>query len=286
MADPKDISIRTITDADLETADRLVREAFHSQASRLDDLILYRKIQPDGWFLATRQGQPAGMVGAANYGAFAHVGLMVVRPELQHQGIGRAIMQFLLAHLEQHHVPMVTLDASKMGRPLYEQLGFVPYDETRVLQRSMEIPARPQPIQLPKISAGDLEELAEWDAPFFGTGRRKVFQSLLELYPGRGFLLREAGGQIVGYVYAQKNRIGPWVATHPQAAERLLQAVLALPYEGPVSIAVPEANPGAQELLERNGFQMVRGNTHMGRGTGKPPGQRESIYAQTSLAVG
>jgi hypothetical protein len=36
----------------------------------------------------------------------------------------------------------------------------------------------------------------------------------------------------------------------------------------------------------RFGFKQVRTNTHMGRGLGEPPGQRQKIYAQTSLSLG
>jgi len=98
--------------------------------------------------------------------------------------------------------------------------------------------------------------------------------------------LRDEAGQISGYFFAQKGRLGPWVATHPLDAERLLVKALALPYEGPISVAAPTTNPFAQALLNRHGFQPLRANCHMGRGPVGLPGQRQTIYAQTSLAVG
>ena len=65
-----------------------------------------------------------------------------------------------------------------------------------------------------------------------------------------------------------------------------VQAALALPYEGTVSVMVPSVNGEAMELLQHYGFEQVRTNRHMGKGIDSPPGQRQKIYAQTSLAVG
>jgi predicted N-acetyltransferase YhbS len=281
-----DISIRTLTDNDLETADTILSAAFQDKVSRVDALQLYRKIQPDGWFLVFRQEQPVGTVGAANYGPFAHVGLMAVHPDFQRQGFGLEIMQFLLAHLNQQHVPLVTLDASKIGRPLYEKLGFIPYDETLMFQRNMVFSTPDRPSNIHAISDRDLDELVQWDTPLFGANRRKVFLALLTSFPERAFMTRDEAGQLSGVLFAQKNRIGPWATEQPENAEQLLQVALALSYEGSVSVAVPAVNLAAMELLQRYGFKLLRANCHMGRGAGGPPGQRWKIYAQTSLAVG
>ena len=75
------ISIRPLADPDLEAADTIIKLAFRTSISRINDLQLYRRIQPDGWFVATQQEHPVGMVGATNYGAVAHVGLMAVHPD-------------------------------------------------------------------------------------------------------------------------------------------------------------------------------------------------------------
>jgi GNAT superfamily N-acetyltransferase len=280
-----DISIRDLTDADLETADAILMAAFQSKVSRLGDLHFYRKLQPDGWHLAFRQGQPVGMVGAIRYEAFAHVGLMAVHPDSQRQGVGQAIMQFLLEKLDRQ-VPLVTLDASRAGQPLYEKLGFLPYDETLMFEQAGEFTIPDMPSNVRSISGQDLDELAAWDAPYFGTERRKIFQALLDLHPGRAFMLRDENAQITGYLFAQKSRIGPWVMHQPQGAGALLQAALTLPFEGSAALAVPAINQAAVELLQQHGFKPVRANRHMGRAASRAPGQRGCIYAQTSLAAG
>ena len=280
------LSIRPLLDTDLAAADAILKLAFRNPVSRLHDLHLYRRIQPDGWFVASQADQLVGMVGAANYGVFAHVGLMAVHPGMQRQGIGWSLMQFLLAGLEQQGVPLVTLDASAAGRPLYEKLGFVAYDETCVFRRQSDfvVPERSTPVQ--NITARDLDDLVEWDTGLFGADRRRVFQALLESLPGRAFMLRDADGQITGYLFSQRNRIGPWVMQKSHNAHVLLQAALSLPYEETLSLNVPSSNREALELLQHFGFEQIRTNLHMGRGAGAPPGQRRNIYSQTSLAVG
>ncbi|HVM70800.1 MAG TPA: GNAT family N-acetyltransferase [Anaerolineales bacterium] len=279
------ITIRTLSDADLEEADEILKAAFQSPASRLEDLRFYRQLEPEGWFVACQGDELIGMVGEVCYGAFAHVGLMAVHPRAQRQGAGMALMQFLLDRLDRQ-VPVITLDASAMGRPLYEKLGFVGFEETYIYQFPRPASRAPDTSRVQSITEGELDELAAWDAGMFGANRRKVFEALLRLIPERAFLHRDAHGRLDGYLFAQKNRIGPWVALESGSAGELLQAALALPDEGGPSAAVPAENRAAMELLEWYGFEKVRSNLHMGRHIQSIPGRRDKIYAQTSLAAG
>ena len=280
------IIIRSLQTADLCGADAILSMAFQSTASRLMDLQLYLQLQPDGWFVAEKANRLAGMVGAVSYGEMAHVGFMAVHPDLQHQGLGRALMTCLLAELDQKAVKWITLDASQIGQMLYEKLGFACLNDTLTFERSWEGIPIPMPADVEVISTRDLDEIAHWDAPIFGANRRKVFQTLLQAYPGRAFLQRENDGQLGGFVFVQQNRIGPWVARDLQASENLLKAALAVSAEEPVITAVPEENLAAVDLLQRSGFRLDHRNQHMIRGQGLPPRQRELIFAQTSLAVG
>ncbi len=279
-----DICIRNLEESDLPSADEVLTSAFGGTVSRVDDLRLYREIQPDGWFVAENEGRLVGMVGAASYGALAHVGLMAVRPDCQRQGIGKALMEHLLAWLDRQPVPLVTLDASKMGLPLYEQLGFVPYDETYTYQRSAGFALPPS--RVAQITPEDVDEIARVDQAIFGADRRKVFQVLLQHFPGRAVVLRDDHGHLEGYLCAQKFRIGPWAMLNPDMAEGLLKAALSLSFEGIISLTVPSSNHPAVDLLHQYGFERVRTNRRMGRGSHNDPCQRQRIFSQTSLAVG
>ena len=286
MRQTMSLSIRLLQEADLENADAIVQAAFKSSESRLIDLYMYRKIQPDGWYLASQNGTPVGMVGTTDYAAFAYVGMMAVHPQAQRRGVGLALMRHLLAWLDKQCMPFILLDASPAGQPLYEKLGFVAYNPVVVFQRRSGLTCYDRPPHVQVVSVRDLDELVKYDADVFGADRGKVLHVLLTKFPERAFMLRGKGGQITGYVIAQQSRIGPWVMLQSCDAEELLRAALVLPYEETISVTVPAVNREAIELLQRYGFERVRTNRHMGRGVSGPPGQRQKIYAQTSLAVG
>ncbi len=48
------------------------------------------------------------------------------QPAYRRQGIGRQLMERLVAHARERHITRLVLWASQMGAPLYEQVGFVP----------------------------------------------------------------------------------------------------------------------------------------------------------------
>jgi hypothetical protein len=138
-----------------------------------------------------------------------------------------------------------------------------------------------------RLQSEELEALGAFDAPIFGANRAKVFRSLLTAFPGRAFVCEDEAGRISGYIFAQARRLGPWAAWRPQDAEALLQAALTLPFDGALSLVVPESNTPATTLLERAGLQLVNAShRHMRRGGERHPGRREAIYAQTSFAIG
>jgi GNAT superfamily N-acetyltransferase len=280
------ITIRRLTDADDEQANDLLNLAFQSSTNRLNDLRLYRHLQSGGWFTACLDGRLVGTVGAVCYGTVAHVGFMTVHPDMQGQGIGRRLMEYLLAWLDSQKIPLVTLDASKKGFPLYQKLGFLDIDETATFERQIEpnksfLPAGIQPVTL-----SDLDDLVEMDKPIFGADRRKVFQTLLELFPARGFLQHGVDGRINGFIFSVMNRIGPWVMTEPAGAEALLHAAMTLEYENPVVVCTPSVNQGAVDLLIANGFERLRAGRHMAKGDGEIPGERTKVFAQTSMGAG
>src|SRR5690348_4685599 len=81
--------------------------------------------QPDGCFLAELDGAPVGTVTTCRLGAVAWVAMMLVEAGQRRRGIGRALMVHALDDLDARGVRTVRLDATPLGRPLYETLGFV-----------------------------------------------------------------------------------------------------------------------------------------------------------------
>src|SRR5215211_5648918 len=123
------ISIHTLTAADLDRADAIQQSAYGG-GSRRDRLQLYLSLQPDGWLMATLDGAPAGIAGGTNYGTVGHIGLVAVDPAKQRRGVAQALMEQLLSWFAAQRCPIIQLDASEAGAPLYRRLGFVEDEKT------------------------------------------------------------------------------------------------------------------------------------------------------------
>lgn len=280
------ISIRSLNETDLETADSILQSAFQRSESWHNDLRLFCELQPEGIFLAFQNDMPAGMLAAIIYSNFAYAGLMGVRREFQNQGIGSSLMRQLLAWLDQQGVQQVMLDASPIGQPLYEKLDFTACDEVYVMRRHTSPPIFKPPSEVQLISRDNLDLITSIDRQVFGTDRRRLLHALLKIYPERAFLLLDEYSRLSGYLFCQEKRIGPWVMEDPAKTELLLKAALSQPFLGPVSAVVPGENTDAIALLQHYGFEIVRVNRHMMRGLAESPGEREKIYAQASLSLG
>jgi ribosomal protein S18 acetylase RimI-like enzyme len=277
--------IRPLADADLESAAHVLSSAFQRSSHWVNELRLYRGVQPDGYFGAYQEGMLVGMVGSTVYSTFAYIGMMGVHQQFQRCGVGLALMQHLLKWLDGKYISQVQLDASEVGQPMYEKLGFVAQERVFVLQRQAGLPTPELPRRVQLIQRSDLAALAKMDTKFFGADRSRVFSALLQAYPNRAFLSRDARGRMTGYMFVQETRVGPWVMPESGDEEALLQAALSLDFDGTISAVVPETNQRALDLLLGHGFEISRTNRHMVRGSATT-GQRDKVYAQTSLSLG
>jgi GNAT superfamily N-acetyltransferase len=279
------ITIRTITEADIDAADA-IQAAAYGTGGRAALMRLYLKLQPDGWIIASADGVPAGFAGIVSYGLVAYVGLVSVLPAMQRRGIGQAMMVHLLEWARAHGGPAIVLDASAAGAPIYERLGFVDDEKTLVFVRD-DCSALPDlSDRVVPFERDDIAAVAAFDAPIFGAARTAVFRHLLADLPGRAFVAREPGGQVAGYLFAQPKTIGPWAARTAADAERLLGAALRLGFEEGPRVLVPGSNVGAPRLLMRYGFSPQRTLRHMRLGGDGPFGQRAALYGLASFAIG
>jgi ribosomal protein S18 acetylase RimI-like enzyme len=280
------ISIRHLTEGDLEAADAILSSAFQRSESWVNDLRLFQKLEPDGILLAYQHGIPAGMVASVNYSNYAYVGLMGVHQEFQRQGIGLALMEHLLSWLEQLGIHQVVLDASPLGQPLYERLGFVPFNDVYVLRRQAGPSTFQRPADIQQLSLQNLDLISAADKQAFGADRSRLLQALVQTHSHRACLLANNHNGVDGYLVVQEKRIGPWVMQNPDNAELLLRAALSLSFRDSISVVVPSENRDAVALLQRYGFETVRVNRHMVRGSVSQFGDRSKIFAQASLSLG
>jgi len=279
------IDLRALTAADLDTADAILMAAYGG-ASRKQRLQSYLLLRPDGWILAHWDGMPAGVSGATHYGPTAYIGLVAVHPAYQRRGIAMAMMQHLLRWGAERGRPVLQLDASPAGAPLYERLGFVD-DEKTVAFIQEDCARRPRLSErVSRLQASDISALAAFDTPIFGANRAAVFEILLSEAPERAFVARDDAGQICGYLFAQPATLGPWAARTAGDAEALLGAALQLTYQAGPYVLAPSSNANAGSLLLQYGFSPNRSLRHMRLGGEGPVGQHTLLYGLTSFAIG
>lgn len=284
-----ELEIRVLTEADLDAADLIMRDAFQRTQSSRSELAMYLNLQPDGRFIALVDGAPVGMVGAVDYGPFAYIGSMAVLQTWQRYGFGYRLMEHLLKWLEARGCPMARLDASPAGQHLYPRLGFVTDEQTLVFKLEGAASATRAPECVSTARLQDLAAITDFDAPIFGARRAAVFERYFDRLRDRVFIMRDEIGQMTGYLFAQLGSIGPSAARRPQDAEALLAAALSLSYETPPVVRVPSSNLAAAQMLKSNGFQLTGASTphlHMRRGGERMPGDHTMLYGLASFAIG
>lgn len=271
---------------DLGKAKKILDAGYGEAPGRDNELKRLLRIQREGWFFACHEEEPVGMGGAILYDQFAYIGMMAVLPAFQRQGYGRAIFEHVLDDLRKKGCLTYLLDATPAGAALYRQYHFIELDSASQYS-SHELPKIAH--LSPKIDLlGDdhMSELVAFDQRYFGANRERLLRVFAADYPNRCFVKRDAQGKICGYLIAQSQRIGPWVACTVDDAGDLLEAAMSLSFEGDVNIITPALNPHAENLFQPYGFQLLRSLPHMGGGRLPSPCRREFIYGQTSFALG
>ena len=63
----------------------------------------------------------------------AYIMNIYTRPEYRRQGIARRMLDILIKDAKASCISFITLEATPMGRPLYEKAGFVPLNDEMIL---------------------------------------------------------------------------------------------------------------------------------------------------------
>jgi GNAT superfamily N-acetyltransferase len=280
------LSIRPIKKEDLPRAKEILDAGYGEAPGREYELQRLLRIQSEGWFFACRGKETVGMGGAIRYDSFAYIGMMAVLPAFQRQGYGRALFEHILDWLREQGCLTCLLDATPAGANLYRQYHFVELDQAR--QYVCKQPPggfRPSP-RVDLVNERDVADVLAFDRKLFGADRERLLRVYLADFGERFLVKRDPLGSVCGFLLAQPQRPGPWVARSVEDAADLLEAAFSLPFEGDINVIAPAANPFAAALFERYGFHFLRALPHMGWGRLPSPCQRQFIYGQTSFALG
>jgi GNAT superfamily N-acetyltransferase len=261
---PPVIPIRTMTADDLPEGLRLSRQAGWNQTeadwSRLFDL------QPDGCFVADREGVPVGTVATCLFGPVAWVAMVLVEESARGRGIGRALVAHALAFLDGKGIRTVRLDATPLGLPLYEKLGFVA--EYRLDRYQGQLPGPERPADGRPITPELRDGLIALDRAVTGTDRGKLLRRLVDERPETvRVVLRD--DRVDGFLMARPGsrawQIGPCIAG-PEAGTLLLDGAWHSFAGRAVLIDVPTDHDQAQAMARAGGLSIQRHLMRMRRG--------------------
>jgi ribosomal protein S18 acetylase RimI-like enzyme len=284
------LTIAPVAEADMEPLVPVLRAAYKADRDYLYFLRQYFALQPECALVAKLDGRVVGFGAATIYGPFSYIGLMATDPGVQRQGVAGRVLAELMSLVEASGCPTLLLDASAAGRRLYENSGFIASDSTVVLRR--ETHGNPEPIpgrrqQPTSHQRTDMPSLAAFDAPLFGADRSRLLAYLDGVIPERFVVSTDADGRVDGYLIAQKQTIGPWVALDRDVAEDLVSRALEVyAFDSGPEIFTSGSNTVALEILAKLGFREQRRLSHMYKGRAIQRARTTAIYGQTSLGLG
>ncbi|MCS6849534.1 MAG: GNAT family N-acetyltransferase [Gemmataceae bacterium] len=260
-------SIRRMTEADVPRGMELTAQAGWNQTSL--DWLRCLALEPDGCFVWEEHGLVVGTVTACRFGPVAWIGLVLVDAAYRRRGIATALMEHALTYLVDGRVETVRLDATPLGRPVYEKLGFVAEYELTRYEGVWPKGADPA---LSPVEAADRAfwpELAAWDRAATATDRLPLLDRLFTEQPTAVRLLR-GQGTVEGFSAGRPGRlawqVGPCVARDEAAGILLLRDALSRQAGQSVFLDVPTANEAARRFLEEHGWRPQRMLLRMRRG--------------------
>jgi len=258
------IHVRTMLLADESLGLRLKTQAGWNQTSA--DWCRVREMEPEGCFVAELDGQGVGTTVTTRLGDVAWIAMVLVEESLRGRGIGTRLMEHALAHLDAQELPTIRLDATPLGQPLYEKLGFQAEYE---LVRMQGVSGGGATCHTRSLTAPQLEGAIRLDTQVTGTDRSRLLRRLFGERPEAvAGLFRD--GQLSAYHALRHGslatQIGPAIATDAESGLILLNEALLRCPAGPVFIDIPVDNQPACHWAEVHGFTMQRRLMRMWRG--------------------
>ncbi|MDP3073668.1 MAG: GNAT family N-acetyltransferase [Opitutaceae bacterium] len=264
-----------MTSSDLPFADQ-VRECAGWNQTR-EDWRLFLEWEPAGCFVAEVDGVPAGTATTVCYGTdLAWIGMVLVHPAQRRHGAGRALLGHCIASLGERRIRSIKLDATPLGKTLYDQLGFL--DEwtlTRWATKAAEGPPRSVEPMIRPLRDTDWPRIFALDDAAFGVPRHRVLRGLAQ-QRRRAYVHLDAAGEVDGFGLLRAGSrawcAGPVLAADASVGVALLGALLAeVPGEA-VVCTVPNQNSEVVEFVERAGFTRQRPLIRMFLGRNSTPG--------------
>lgn len=228
----------------------------------------------------------------------ATLGLVVVRPDCQGRGIGRQLLQAILAATGARPVGLV---ATAAGLRLYADCGFVPTGGILQCQGAVRAatatPGGSRPdaatdaadaaTSLRRYAPSDRAAVLALDTAAFGAPRTALLDAVLAT--GRPAHLALRAGRVVGFALQRPagrgTTVGPLVATDETTAIALARQALDT-IDGLARLDIPAAAEALAAALAARGLAIVDRVTQMMRGAPPAADPATRLYGLVSQAFG
>ena len=273
------IAYREMTAADIPAGLNLCRLARWNQLAR--DWELFLQINGKGCRVGLDDdGNVIGTVTTIPYeNHFTWVGMVLVDPSKQRQGIGTQLLHEALEVTA--HQETIKLDATPAGRKVYLKLGFV--DEYKIIRMS----GRPVTTNnaypgARRVTINDFPLLLKFDREVFGANRQSVLEWNFKGAPQYAFMA-EKQGRIQGFCLGRPgydfDQIGPIIANDANTAMQLLTSTLLQATDKPIVVDILTHTPGWVTFVSSLGFTGSRQLIRMYRGSNNHPGIPQKQFA-------
>jgi GNAT superfamily N-acetyltransferase len=282
-----DLPIRLLTPRDLGACADLAEDRGWARDEDRWGLLLaagtgYGIDDPDGGLVATCV---VTCFGPHDEPDLAAIGMVLVAARHARRGIGRRLMRHVV---DASGDTPLTLHATQVGRPLYEELGFTSIGRAELVRGHFVPDGAPAPVAIRPGSADDLAAMLRLDAEVFGADRAGVLAHL----PDFADLIRlaeDADGHLIGFAAAWPSAdlhvIGPLVARDTATAKALVAAVAASS-DRPLRTDIDDRHAELLAWVKERGLETVRVNTMMTYGIPDLPGDWTRRFAPLTLATG
>lgn len=264
-----DIRFRTMTSDEIAGGMRLKNAAGWNQTEA--DWRRFLEFDSDGTFVAVAADRIVGTVATIVYeDRIAWIGMMLVDPDFRRRGIGEGLMRMAVDYLRARHIAVVGLDATPMGRPLYERLGFVATSSLHrwSLERSGTMSNGSRPIDAADSSEIDMDAVCRLDQDAFGADRTRLIRSIVDESPYRIIACDDSRTSrspavLIARSGAVADHLSAWLAPSAEDAANVLDRALARTSMPVVIADVPADHTWAGAVLSARGFRIARDLTRM-----------------------
>jgi len=248
----------------------------------LDDADAFFSADPNGFFVAVREGAPVAAISVVNHNdEFAFLGLYLCLPDWRGKGIGYALWKHALAHAGAR---TVGLDGVAAQQGNYAKSGFAHAGASLRFQGPLAShPTRGMRLAQPK----DLAGIRALDLAATGVGRPRFLEAWTTPKPTRHTLVLDGAAGPAGFATIRRCRegvkIGPIVAPDAASGVRLARAALDVLPSDLAIIDVPDKNSALIAALEKAGFQTPFATARMFRGPAPHAGSALQAIATMEL---